>query len=106
MGQVKLHPESITALVAEMKQQNLVLVHSSVAYYGFEFMREREAMLKLKAVTPNMIIKYKLLTNVKSVRTIKNMVADGRIGKNEWFKDSKGVMQILTAAIKRISHGN
>jgi hypothetical protein len=109
MGEIKLSPESITALkrelVAELKSEGLILVHKSSVFTDVNKLREREAIMRLKTVTPSMIIKHQLLINVKSVRTIKNMVKDGRIKANEWLKDSNGTLQILTAAIKRLNNG-
>jgi len=109
MDAIKLSPETITALkrelVAELKNEGLILVHKSSVFADVNKLREREAIMRLKTVTPNMIIKHQLLNNVKSVRTIKNMVKDGRIKANEWLKDSNGTMQVLTAAINRLNYG-
>lgn len=107
MGEIKLDPESITALSRELTKnlhdQGMVIVHKSVAHYGFGFMQRRAELLKQKAVTPSMIVKYQLLNKVLSISTIKNMVKDGRITANESFKDANDVLHITTAAINRLN---
>lgn len=108
MDQVVLAPETVTAVARELsenlRERGLVIVHKSVAQYGFFFMQRREQLLKQKAVTPSLIVKYQLLNQVQSIGTIKNMVKDGRITKNEWFKDNKNVLHITTAAINRLNN--
>jgi len=107
MDQVILAPETVTAVARELtdnlRDSGLVIVHKSVAQYGFFFMQRREKLLKQKAVTPSLIVKYQLINQEQSVGTIKNMVKDGRITTNEWFKDNKNVMHITTAAIQRLN---
>lgn len=106
MGEISLTPESITAISRELTQnlhdQGLVVVHKSVAHYGFGFMQKRNAVLKLQTVTPSMIVKYQLLNKVRSVSTIKNMVKDGRIAKTEWLINNN-VLHIIIAAIHRLN---
>lgn len=91
--------EFISALQAE----GLVLVPDFVGNHVKDFYEKRQQLLRKKYVTPYQIAKYGLLPGVKSIKTVKAMLTDGRIAATEWFLDKQGKKQVLTMAIKRIN---
>lgn len=105
--EVVLDPYTRTAIKRELieglREAGLILVPEKVAVFSLEFYNAKKKVLRNKYVTPSQIAKYGLLNKVKTIRTVKHMVADGRITPNEWFRDAKGHMQILTVAIRRLN---
>ncbi len=87
--EVVLTPETITAIKREVvngiSEAGLVLIPENVAVFSFQFYNAKKEVMSNKYVTPNTIKKYGLVVGVKTRRTIKNMVGDGRITKEEWF---------------------
>jgi hypothetical protein len=95
-----LQREFITAI----KHSGLVLVPNDVAQHSMEFLKQQHDVMKCKYVSPYKIAKYKLLPGVTHLQTVKNMIDDGRIAPDEWFKDEADKIQILTTALKRLRH--
>src|SRR5690606_40059374 len=87
-------------VVKQLKESNLVLLPEATARFSHQFYREREKQLAKRAVTALTTVKYELLTGIKTVRTIKYMVKDGRIPTRYHYKDQRGTLHILTAFLK------
>lgn len=105
---IELSKESINqinqALISELKNQGLVLVPESLARVSMVVHAQKKQILKKKFVTPFEIAKYGLINNVKSRQTVMNMIADGRIGKKEHFKDQRNRTMVSVQAINRINN--
>ena len=103
-----LTPETREVLTREfisaIKLSGLVLVPSEVGAAGLDVVKQHQQLLKKKYLSPYKIAKAKLLPGVTHLNTIKNMIADGRIDQDEWFKDADGKTQVLSIAIKRLRH--
>jgi len=85
-----------------LKEEGLVCVPDHVAKYAVNFYEKQRQMLTRVMVTPYEIVKWDLLNGVKSIKTVKNMVKDCRIGvKEHHYVNDK--LHILTEAIKRIN---
>ena len=80
-----------------------MLVPADIAALGFDALKKRNNVLKGKFASPNTIEKHSLLYGVKCRHTVLNMIKDGRITKDEWFKDVSGNYQVLISAIKRLN---
>lgn len=93
-----LQREFITAL----KDAGLVLLPKAAAEYGTDFLVKQKIALSKTAITPYKIAKLKLIPGVKTLKTVKDMINDGRIGVNEFYTDSSGKTYVLTAAVKRL----
>ena len=89
-------------LISTLKAAGLVLLPESAAAFASEYYSKRTNLMKRKAVSLVMVEKYKLIDGVKTRRTLKNMIADGRIKPNESYRD-KGTTMLLTMAIKRLN---
>lgn len=85
-----------------LKAEGLILVSEDIAKLGADIYLDQKRILKQKTITPYLIAKFRLLPGVKTLKTIKNMVEDGRISKNEYYIDNSGKMHILTMAVKRL----
>lgn len=102
MSLVNLSPESISAISLEvanlLKAQGLAIVPIEMAQKltDDDFDARRKQLLSEKYVTPYKIWKFKLLENVKSLDTVKNMVKDGRIPAKFVVVDKKNRMKIST----------
>ena len=108
MGIVTLDPETRSALNRELvdflKREGLMCVTQDIALLGIEAMQTRKNVMKRKYVSPNTIEKHHLLAGVKTRHTVVNMIKDGRITVDEWFKDVSGNYQVLTKAIRRLNN--
>jgi hypothetical protein len=93
----------VSNLMDSFKKEGLVLVPENAAVFALQYAAERKKAFKKTAVTPHTIVKYKMLNTNPTVRTIKNMVKDGRIGVEEHYRDSKDHLYVLVSAIKRIN---
>ena len=98
MGIPKLDIGTLEAVGEYLKANNLIVVPKD----AYKQQQEANSLLKQKSLTPYMIIKHGLLPGVSNLKTIKNMVLDGRIGVNENYKDENGKWFIMTSAIKRL----
>jgi len=108
--EITLDPHTREAIRREyiqaIKDQGLILVPDHVGLKALEIMKEQEQLLKHKHLTPYQIAKHGLIPGITTLKTIKNMIADGRIGTNEWYLDAGGKYHILTQAIKRLRHAS
>lgn len=86
-----------------LKTNNLMVASVDVVMLGLDVKKKQDQLMKQSHVTAWTIEKFKLLNGV-TANTIKNMVKDGRIREDECYKDSSGVLQIMTSAIKRLKH--
>lgn len=100
---VEISNKSIQAIIEGLKKEGLVLVNKSVAEFGLAFQSKRDRLMQAKSVSVYKVAKYQLIEGVTSPDTIKNMIKDGRLGKNESYKDEKGRLFIITMAIKRLN---
>ena len=100
-----LDPKITTALrrefITAIKDEGLVLVPKHIGEHALTFYKKQQDLLKKKAVTPYQIANYNLLPGVTNLKTIKNMIADGRITTDESFKQDNKVF-VLTEALKRL----
>lgn len=67
--------------------------------------KAKARMMRRNRLTPYEISKFELINGVKSIKTVKNMVVDGRIRPDENYKDSSGKLYITRAAIERLNNG-
>ena len=88
--------------IEALKNEGLVLVPEHVAKYSLGFYEKRRQLLTRIMVTPYEVVKWDLLNGVKSIKTVKNMIKDYRIGVKEHLQKD-GKLYILTNAIKRIN---
>ena len=99
-------PYTLTAAKREfiqaIKDENLILIPAEYGEVVFDVVKKQQSLLKHKAVSAYMVAKYKLIPNVNTLRTIKNMVADGRISASECYHDASGKLHIITNYIKRV----
>jgi hypothetical protein len=89
-------------MIGTLKGAGLLLVPEEAGPFALRFYKEQQQLLKLKHSTPYLIAKYKLLPKHPDLRTIKNMVKDGRIRPGEVFENTKGMLQIMMSAVKRL----
>lgn len=88
--------------IQALTDAGLVIMPYSVGMYASNFYKEQQKLLRQKSVTAYQIAKWQLLPGVKSIKTVKNMVKDGRIAAGESYVNTHGVQCILTTAIKRL----
>lgn len=93
----------VSGLMETIQKKGLVLVPENAAEFALQFAAERKKAFKKTAVTPQTIVKYKMLNSKPTVRTIKNMVKDGRIGVEEHYRNDKDHLYILVSTIKRLN---
>lgn len=90
------------SLAEFLKDEGLLLVPETLAQISADIYVHQHKLLKKKTITPYLIAKFNLIPGVKTIRTVKTMTEDGRIGKDEFFIDTNGRMKISTSAIKRL----
>lgn len=88
--------------IERLKAEGLILVPERVAEHGLSYYEKRRKLLAKKTVSPHEIVKYELL-GATTVRTIKNMIKDGRIHATECYQETTGRWRIMTSAINRIN---
>lgn len=86
--------------IQAIKDENLMLIPAEYGAHVMELVAVQNRLLKHKSISAYKVAKYRLIPNVTTVRTVKNMVADGRISAMHAFKDASGKLQIMTSAIK------
>ncbi len=86
--------------IQAIKDENLVLIPAEYGPHVMELINTQTRLLKNKSVSAYKVAKYRLIPNVTTVRTVKNMVADGRISPMHAYTDADGKLQIMTSAIK------
>lgn len=99
-----LSKDSISAIINSLKKEGLYVVSETVAKFGVDISKKRQKLMKKVSVSAYECAKYELIDNVKSADTIKNMIKDHRLGKNEFFKNENDVLHITTMAIKRLNN--
>lgn len=107
---ISLDPKIVTQMGKEWMQmldeKGLVIVGKNVANFSYKFYEERKKVLRKKWVTPHEIAKYDLMVNVGSYQTVKNMVADGRIGKNDHLYEKRKNTNVLKISVRFIKKFN
>lgn len=96
---------NIQDFMKHLAQNGLVIVPKTLVEQNLDHAKLKAAQnkeLKKKWTTPYYIAKYQLIDGVTSIKTIKAMIKDGRIGANEHYTDEKGKCKILVTAIKRL----
>lgn len=88
--------------IEALKAANLVILPEDAAAFAHDFYKEQKKLLAQKALTPYQIAKYKLLPGVKTLKTVKDMINDGRITGSEYYNDTNGKLKISCVAIKRL----
>lgn len=105
-----IDPEIVTVVQQEfiqaLKKAGLVLMPAELTETVYLDAHKQKKLLKQPYITPYQIAKNKLLPGVKTLKTVKDMIADNRIDKDEFFKDPEGKLQIYTRAIKRLRNEN
>lgn len=91
----------VDEVIAQLTANGMVLVPAS-QLAEIDRRKTVNRMLSRQKLTPYQIIKFDLLPGVKSIKTIKKMATDGRLGKYEHVIDASGKHWILTSAIKRL----
>lgn len=100
----QLDPYTLSTAKAEfiqaIKDENLVLIPAEYGPHVAELITQQNQLLKQKAISAYKVAKYRLIPKATTVRTVKNMVADGRISKMHAYKDDKDKLYIMSAAIR------
>lgn len=100
---LNLDQNTMDAVMATLKANDLILVHKSTAQVSARFYKKRQALLRKTAVSACAVADYNLLDSQPTRRTVKNMIKDGRIMPHEAYMDN-GVQMVLVSAIKRINN--
>lgn len=99
-------PHTVTALRREfiqaIRDEKLILIPAEYGDLVFNTVKKQQDLLSQKAITAFKVARYNLIPNCTTIRTLKNMVVDGRISKHERYYDTSGKLYIMTNAIKRL----
>lgn len=91
----------VKEFIEAIHESGLVLTEKHIAEYGLDFYTQQKRLLAEKYVSAYAVAKWKLLPGHPTLLTIKNMIKDGRISKNEyWYKGD--TLNIMGFAIKRL----
>lgn len=101
---LSLDQHTIDTVMATFKAEGLILVPEAVGKHASIFYDKREKLLKQKWVTAYEVAEFQLLNRKPTLKTVKNMIKDGRITKDENYINDKGVSMVLVAAIHRINN--
>lgn len=106
MATLQLDIKTKQAVQAEfinaLRNEGLILVPEKYAHMVAELEKKQYQALKAKTITPYKIAKLSLIPGANSIKTITDMIADGRIGVNEWFKDANNKTYVMVSAVKRL----
>jgi len=94
----------IQQIVDGLADKGLAVVPANLVEPAMTLQKARERILKRSKITPYEIEKFKLLPGAPTQNTVKNMVKDGRITDNEWFRDRTGKIYITRACINRLNN--
>lgn len=98
-----LDQHTINAVMATFKAEGLVLIPEEAGKFVTKFYEKRKTVLKQTWVTAYEVAEYQLLNKKPSLKTVKNMIEDGRITADETYKN-KGVHMVLVSALHRINN--
>jgi hypothetical protein len=93
----------VNSIVDGLAAKGLAVVPANLVEPAMALQKAKDLLMKRGKVTPYEIAKFELLDGVKALKTIKNMVADGRIKKHEHFIDRSGKLYITTECINRLN---
>lgn len=92
----------VSGVLAGLLDSGHVLVTAELADAALQHKKAIDRLMRKSACTAYEVAKFKLI-GTNSIRTIKAMVADGRINKlNETFISSEGKLCITNACLKRL----
>lgn len=88
-------------VVELLAKKGLVVVTAEMADAALQHKKAVDRLMRRNSVTAYEASKFKLIGKT-SLKTIKNMCADGRITEHEHYLDAAGTLRITTKAIKRL----
>lgn len=96
--------KDVQRIIDGMVARGYALVPSDLLEPAMIMHKKRTSAMRKKALTPYEIVNLQLIPGIKTLNTIKNMVADGRIKDFENYKDSSGKLYITKACINRLNN--
>ncbi|MGE5944091.1 MAG: hypothetical protein ACM31G_07110 [Flavobacteriales bacterium] len=106
MGAIKLDNDTFNAFADILKQRGLIVVPQN-EFENKAWYNKRSNLLRKKWLTPYEIAKFELLDTKPTLKTIKNMITEGRILKHETYIDESGKIpkvMVSRQAIERLNN--
>ena len=95
--------KDIEKLVDALAARGLVVGPASIMDDAMRLQKAKTRLMRRNKLTPYEVAKFKLLPNQPTLKTVKNMIDDGRIRRDEVFTDKSGKRYITKACIERLT---
>lgn len=93
----------INKLIDAFESRGLMIGPASLMSEALQLQKAKDRIMRRDKMTPYEVAKFKLLPGAPSLETIKNMIKDGRIRKDEAFKDRSNKQYITRACVNRLN---
>lgn len=93
----------VDKLISKLASKGLVVVTAALADDALRIRKAKDRLMRRSKLTPYEVSKFKLLPGAPSLTTVKNMIADGRILKDEVFTDKNNKQYVTRECINRLN---